>query len=236
MNYEINIQEFQGPLDLLLHLISKNEIDIFDIPISKITEQYINYINQFKEYNIELSSEFIVMAAQLIQIKSKSLLPPEEDDHGDEIDPREELAQKLYEYRIFKEISGYLKDKEQIYLKIFYKDPEYIVDETPQVTKISINQLTKAFKRVITLNNIILESKDPIHKIEREEIRLEDKIIELHELFKVNDKMLFDNLFIKLKTKQNIIVTFLAVLQLIKNNVIGFEQNKTCNDIILFKL
>ena len=236
MNYEINIQEFQGPLDLLLHLISKNEIDIFDIPIYKITEQYIEYINQFKEYNIELSSEFIVMAAQLIQIKSKSLLPIDEDEEGEEIDPREELAQKLYEYRIFKEISDYLKEKEQVYLKIFYKDPEYIVNETQQISKISLNQLTKAFKRVITLNNLSLESRELVHKIEREEIRLEDKIIEIHKLFEFNNKILFDDLFVKLRTKQNIIVTFLAILQLIKNNVIGFEQNKTCSDIILFRL
>ncbi|MFZ7134003.1 MAG: segregation and condensation protein A [Eubacteriales bacterium] len=236
MDYKIQLHEFEGPMDLLLHLITKNEIDIFDIPISKITQQYIEYINQFKEYNMELSSEFIVLAAQLIQIKSKLLLPPEENEEGEEIDPREELAQKIYEYKIFKEISDYLKKKEDNYLKIYYKDPDYMSNKVASVTHINIGQLTKAFKRVLSLNNMAMNIDVRIHKIEREVIRLEDKIVEIQQMLNVNSKIQFTSLFSQVKTKNNIIVTFLAILELIKNNIIGFEQLNSCGEIVIYKL
>src|SRR5699024_10331028 len=144
----------EGPFDLLLHLIRKDKIDILDIPIAKITNQYLNYIEEVTANNIELSSEFIVMASQLVHIKSKMLLPPEEDAEGNELDPREELAQKIYEYKIFKEISSYIEEKEKIQLQVFYKDPEYIGEDHGVVTAIDIGSLYKAFKKVIAQSKI----------------------------------------------------------------------------------
>lgn len=236
MDYNIKIQEFEGPMDLLLHLITKNEIDIFDIPIYKITEQYIEYINQFKEYNMDLSSEFILMSAELIHIKSKMLLPPEENDEGEEIDPREELAQKIYEYKIYKEISIFLKGKEEDYLKVYYKDPEYITSNYTQITQINISQLSKAFKHVLSLNNLSKDSDIKLHKIHRDIIRLEDKINEIIEKLEIESNINFYDLFSYLSTKQHIIVTFLAVLELIKHNTIGVKQKDTCGDILIYKL
>ncbi|MPW25198.1 hypothetical protein GC105_05260 [Alkalibaculum sp. M08DMB] len=237
MDYEIKLQEFEGPLDLLLHLVQKHEIDIFDIPISEITEQYIYYINQFKEYNMELSSEFIVMAAHLIQLKSKLLLPIEENENGEEIDPRDELAQRIYDYKIFKEISGFIKSKEDTYLKIFYKDPEYQLINDDIITNIDINSLLEAFKKVIAKSKI--EAKDEeiiIHKIQSETIRIEDKIKQIITQLDNNETVEFSSLFPHRPTRTNIVVTFLALLELLKKNVIKFIQYKTCGEIIISKV
>lgn len=236
MEYEIKLQEFEGPFDLLLHLIKKDEIDIFDIPISKITEQYIFFINQLKEYNMELSSEFIVMAAQLIQIKSKLLLPIEENEQGEEIDPREELAQKIYEYKIFKEISGYIKAREETYLQIYYKDPEYHLIKHEIVTKIDSNELLNAFKKVLSMNAVDHSEVGFIHKIERESIRIEDRMKAILLRLQNEDVVEFSSLFSNSITRTNIVVTFLALLELIKCNSVKFQQSKIGEEIKLSKV
>lgn len=236
MNYQIELQEFHGPFDLLLHLINKNEIDIFDIPISKITEQYIQYINQYKEYDMELSSEFIVMAAKLIEIKSRMLLPPEENEAGEEIDFREELANRIFEYKIFKQISQFIKKKEDGQFKVFYKDPEYLVSNYNSITEIDIDELTNAFKKVLAMNNMERNEEVTVHKIEREVIRVEDKIVEIINMINTQNKIKFSNLFVSSKTRTNIVVTFLALLELIKKNIVKFHQLKTCDEIVISKV
>lgn len=236
MEYEIKLQEFEGPLDLLLHLIKKNEVDIFDIPISQITDQYILYINQLKEYDMELTSEFVLMAAQLIQIKSKLLLPPDEDQEGEEIDPREELAQKIYEYKIFKEISQYMKEREENYLKIYFKDPEYHHDVEKVVTPISIIELMNAYKKVLAINKLYVDDKASPHKIEREAIKVEDKVKEILHRLKGKSKLKFSSLFTFPTSRTNIVTTLLALLELIKGNLISFQQYSVCDEIIITKV
>ena len=146
----VTFEVFEGPLDLLLNLISKNEIDIYDIPIAQLTEQYMQYMYTANELNIDLASEFIVVAAQLIEIKSKMLLPPEVDENEEEIDPREELISRLLEYTVYKNISSYMKTKEENYFSIVEKDPEYFPQLKDDYANIDINaeMLAKALRAV----------------------------------------------------------------------------------------
>lgn len=237
MNYEIKLEEFQGPFDLLLHLVNKNEIDIFDIPIASITSQYMEYIGKMKEKNMELTSEFILMASRLIEIKSKLLLPVEEDDEGEEIDPREELAQRLYEYKIFKEISAYMKEKESLYMKTYFKDPEYIPFDKDVETEVDVQELLKALRNVLASNNLILEGEDKdVHTIQKEVVRIEDKIRDLEVLLQENPTIRFSMAFKGSKSVQTVVVTFLALLQLVKNNMVKFRQDKNFDEIIISRM
>ncbi|NTW71288.1 MAG: segregation/condensation protein A [Eubacteriaceae bacterium] len=237
MNYEIQLDEFQGPFDLLLHLINKNEIDIFDIPISSITSQYMEYINSMKDRNLEMTSEFILMASRLIEIKSKMLLPVEENDEGEEVDPREELAQKLYEYKIFKEISMYIKGKERLYLHTVFKDPEYIPDQTSAEISIDLDELLKAFRNIMAANDLLEgEDSSDVHMISREEVRIEDRIRHIRDILLDCETVRFHELFSDSSTTQKIVVTFLAILQLIKNNIITFQQDMNFDEIIIRRI
>lgn len=235
MEYEIKLQEFEGPMDLLLHLIKKHEIDIFDIPISQITDQYLEYIDQMKEYDMNYSSEFIVMAAQLLQIKSNLLLPPEEDEEGNEIDPRQELVEKIYEYKIYKEISEYLQSQESQSMQIHYKDPEYRESTNKIVTDIDVEDLFQAFKRVLA-NSKVEKDEKILHKIERETVRIEDKMRDIIDLLENKSRILFSSLFNVKDSRTKVIVTFLALLELIKNNLVLCAQERTCDEIVIWKI
>lgn len=235
MEYEIRLQEFAGPLDLLLHLIKKHEIDIFDIPISQITDQYLEYINQMKEYNMDYSSEFVVMAAQLLQIKSNLLLPPEEDEEGNEIDPRLELAEKIYEYKIYKEISEYLQNQGEISMQVHYKDPEYWENTNKIITEIDIESLFQAFKRVLAKSKVE-KVENILHKIERETVRVEDKMRDIISLLEDKRQISFSSLFDTTISRTKIIVTFLALLELIKNNFVLCAQERICGEIVIWKI
>ncbi|WP_303861875.1 ScpA family protein [Alkalibaculum bacchi] len=235
MEYEIRLQEFAGPLDLLLHLIKKHEIDIFDIPISQITDQYLEYINQMKEYNMDYSSEFVVMAAQLLQIKSNLLLPPEEDEEGNEIDPRLELAEKIYEYKIYKEISEYLQNQGEISMQVHYKDPEYWENTNKIITEIDIESLFQAFKRVLAKSKVE-KVENILHKIERETVRVEDKMRDIISLLEDKREISFSSLFDTTISRTKIIVTFLALLELIKNNFVLCAQERICGEIVIWKI
>ncbi|RBP61828.1 condensin subunit ScpA [Alkalibaculum bacchi] len=235
MEYEIRLQEFAGPLDLLLHLIKKHEIDIFDIPISQITDQYLEYINQMKEYNMDYSSEFVVMAAQLLQIKSNLLLPPEEDEEGNEIDPRLELAEKIYEYKIYKEISEYLQNQGEISMQVHYKDPEYWENTNKIITEIDVESLFQAFKRVLAKSKVE-KVENILHKIERETVRVEDKMRDIISLLEDKREISFSSLFDTTISRTKIIVTFLALLELIKNNFVLCAQERICGEIVIWKI
>jgi len=235
MEYEIKLQEFEGPLDLLLYLIKQHKIDIFDIPISQITNQYLAYIEQIKEYNIGYSSEFVLMAAQLLQIKSNLLLPPEEDEEGNEIDPRQELAEKIYEYKIYKEISQYIKRQEEISMQKYYKDPEYREVNGELITKIDVEMLFQALKKVLANSKIDQAVEIPTHKIQRETVRIEDRVREIIRSLEQNDKIYFSSLFSTGISRNRVVVTFLALLELIKSNLVIFTQEKICGEIEIWK-
>ena len=155
----VQLEAFEGPLDLLLNLIAKNEIDIYDIPIAEITNQYLSYIYMLNEFNIELASEFIVMASHLIEIKSKMMLPPDESDIEDSVDPREELMNRLIEYKVFKQISTYIKDHEDAYSRMIAKEPQYYPEMKTDFTDwdISAQLLSNTMRALMVKHKIQLE-------------------------------------------------------------------------------
>ncbi|HWQ31233.1 MAG TPA: segregation/condensation protein A [Negativicutes bacterium] len=236
MAISVKLQAFEGPLDLLLHLIDKAEVDICDIPIAEITDQYLQYISVMELHDLEVSSEFIVMAATLLEIKSKMLLPkPKKEESGEAaIDPREELIQKLIEYKKYKEASLELKDKLGIYEKVFYKAPEPIEDyisDVADITNISLDMLYISFKNILLKNES--KKRNNFKEIYREVVTVDDKIRLINKLLASKPSFYFDDLFINYCNKYEIIVTFLAILELLKRRSLHIEQERNFDKILI---
>ncbi|KJS82716.1 MAG: hypothetical protein JM58_14125 [Peptococcaceae bacterium BICA1-8] len=233
--YQIKLENYEGPLDLLLHLIEKNEIDIYDIPIAKITDQYISYIRVIEQLDLDWASEFLVLAATLLAIKAKMLLPKPIKLLEEVEDPREELVARLLEYKKFKEAAGLLKDKENEMHKVFLRkqDEEEVVNKfgpSNPVENISIYDLLQAFK-------IILEKTyniEPVYEIEKEKISIQQCMIIILAKLESNSKLLFTDLFPIGTSQTRVIVTFLALLELIKKNRIGFRQKSLFSRIFIY--
>lgn len=243
MSIPVKLEAFEGPLDLLLHLIDKNKVNIYDIPIALITEQYVEYIRMMDEKNLDIMSEFLVMAATLINIKSKMLLPKEEKETEEEEDPRQELVERLLEYKMYKYMSYELKDKQIDAAKMLYKDPtipESIKDfkEEIDVSEIlgdlTLDKLHQIFEQVIRKQ---ADKIDPIRskfgKIEQEEANLSSKIIDIMNYGLEHKTFSFRKLLEKQTSKMNVIVTFLAVLELMKVGNIQIIQETLFGDIII---
>ncbi|MBO7700838.1 MAG: segregation/condensation protein A, partial [Eubacteriaceae bacterium] len=191
---KVQFETFDGPLDLLLNLLSKNEIDIYDISIAKITDQYMAYLYKADELNIELASEFIVVASQLIEIKSRMMLPKEEPEEP-EADPREELVRRLNEYRVFKQISEYIKRGESTYQELVVKDPEYfpqLNEETP--VELSTQMLLNAIRSVFSRTRITPEEEFD-YTIMREEVSVEEMMEDISGRLDREGKISFFSLF-----------------------------------------
>jgi len=206
---------FEGPLDLLLHLIKDNKIDIYDIPIVQITHQYMNYLELMQELNLDIAGDFLVMAATLIHIKSRTLLPPDIVEAEEAVeDPRAELVQRLLEYKRFKDASTQLRSREDIWKNIFHRsiteegDIDLSLDEEPALLEVSVFDLISAFK--------ILLKKAPTHVLEitRETLTVSDKINFIMERLEKEDAVRFLDLFEEGYAKLTLIVTFLALLEL----------------------
>jgi segregation and condensation protein A len=236
MSIKFKLEHFEGPLDLLLHLIEKAEVDIYDIPISEIAQQYLKYLEFMQEMDLEVASEFLVMAATLVEIKSKMLLPKQkkEDNSSQEIDPREELVQKLIEYKRYKEFTLLLKGKFEIYEKVFYKSPEpiedYISDFT-SITGVSADLLAKTLNSILQKNST--STKKKVREIHREVFTIEDKIKEISKLLVTKSVFYFEELFNENSDKYEIIVTFLAILELVKRRFITVLQNMSFDRILV---
>lgn len=233
----VAFEVFEGPLDLLLSLITKNEIDIYDIPIARLTEQYMRYIYTANELNIDLASEFIVVAAQLIEIKSKMLLPPETDENEEEPDPREELIARLLEYSVYKNISSYIKTKEENYFSVVEKDPEYLPQLKEDYNSIDINaeMLSKALRAVCAKYRIRLKDSVFDYTLHREDISVEDMIISLTEKLDRENSLSFFSLFELNQSRGYVIAVFLAILEMLKSSMITLSQNELFSDIIIEK-
>ena len=243
---EFKINEFQGPLDLLLHLIEKNKFNIFDIPIVEITEQYLEYVNAMQESNLDVMSEFLVMAATLISIKAKMLLPKEEEEEEEEEDPRAELVRRLLEYKMYKYASYELKDMEMDAVRAYYK-PATIPDEVKQykedidpadvVGDTTLAMLNEIFNQVMKRT---VDRVDPIRSkfgtIEKEEVRIEDKMDEIRTSVRGLKGINFRTLLEMQASRINIIVTFLAILELMKVGDIVIKQDELFGDIIIDSL
>ena len=222
-DYTVKLDAFEGPMDLLMHLIEKNKIDIYDIPMAVITEQYIDYLNRFREFNIEVASEFIVMAATLLQIKSRLMLPkpPKEADEEPEADPRQELIDRIIEYRRFKAVSSVLDDMAREQGRFFARLPADLPIHHLPPENIPLSALVEAFCAVIRVRE---ELKLPEALVAREEYSIQDKITELLALLqRAHGRILFSDAFVS-GSRSELITTFLALLELIKLKTVLVQQ------------
>lgn len=243
MGIPVKLQVFEGPLDLLLHLIDKNKIDIYDIPIVEITNQYMEYIQEMQKKDLNIMSEFLLMAATLLDIKCRMLLPVEVNEEGEEEDPRAELVEQLLQYKMYKYMSYELKDRQIDGEKLWFKDatiPEEVreyqepVDLDVLLDGVTLSQLNQIFKDVMKRQR---EKLDPVRssfgKIEKEEVTVEDKMEYLNEFVRTHKKFKFRDLLENQKSKVQLIVTFLAILEMMKIGTIRVEQESTFKDIII---
>ena len=226
MNYTVKLDIFEGPLDLLLYLIRKNEVDIYDIPIALITEQYLEYLDLMTVLNLDVAGDFLVMAATLAKIKSKMLLPPSPDsEEGEEEgDPRAELMEHLLEYQQYKEVADQLKNREllekDIFTRIQLEEEITALDKDSTVIEASLFDLVDALKKVMDRKDL----PGNLIEVAVEKISVRDKIGELLSTVKENQQLIFQSLFDGLSTKYEVIVTFLALLELIRLRAIKVFQ------------
>lgn len=234
----LHLSSFEGPLDLLLHLIHKNEIDIYDIPIVEITKQYLDYIYKFNDLDMEVASEFVVMASTLLEIKSKMLLPVEVDENDEEIDPREELVNRLIEYKAFKELTKNLKESEQVYNKSLTKDPEYFseIKDEYVVKDIDISLLAKALRNILVKHQLRVNEISDHQTIETDTFSVDDSILTISKILETENKISFLSLFKNNHKKGYVIATFLATLELLKINAVKLTQSEVYGDILLEKI
>ncbi|WP_417900847.1 segregation/condensation protein A [Bacillus haimaensis] len=240
--YNVKVEAFEGPLDLLLHLINRLEIDIYDIPVAQITEQYLFYIHTMKELQLDIASEYLVMAATLLEIKSKMLLPKheeelleEDDDFAEyEEDPREELMNRLIEYRKYKEAADDLKELEEERSHLFTKAPSDLTELMKNVAPDEVKLDVSLYDMLGALQKLMRRKKlqKPLQtRIARQEIPIEKRMAELiKDLRQFKGRKHFFELFPE-SSKEYIVVTFLAILELLKKNTIMLEQENNFADI-----
>ncbi|MCU6795881.1 segregation/condensation protein A [Paenibacillus sp. WQ 127069] len=238
------LDKFEGPLDLLLHLIDRSEVDIYNIPIKEITDQYMSYLDTMQELEMELTSEFLLMAATLLSIKSKMLLPKppiiEMDDYDDylfdeDYDPRSELVEKLIEYRKYKAIADHLRDKELERKLIYTREPEDLSPYIHQIVEnpvkgLGVSDLVYAFQRAMQR----MASRNMVTKIRKDEISVKDRMKDVVRWLKEADgKILFSKLTDGDYSRESIVTTFLALLELMKMKMIVCYQHRFFEDIVI---
>ena len=230
MDFKIN--EFEGPLDLLLHLIKESKMNIMDIEIEKITEQYMAYLNLQEKMNLEIASEYLVMASELIELKSKMLLPNPKNEEGEEEDPREELVNRLLEYQAYKEITKVLHDKENLRKEIYTKSPEnirnYVEEDVSITSDVTLDDLIDAFKKYLERKK---DTKPLQTKITVNEVTVSSRKHYIKNVLKTKKRVSFFELF-PVVSKEYVIATFLAILEMAKSHELTITQNDTFDDII----
>lgn len=243
MGIPVKLQVFEGPLDLLLHLIDKNKIDIYDIPIVEITNQYMDYIKAMEREDLNVMSEFLVMAATLLDIKCKMLLPKEVTEDGEEEDPRQELVEQLLQYKMYKYMSYELRDRLSVSGQALYKGPtipdevakyEQPVDLEELVGDLTLTRLNTIFQGLMRRQT---EKIDPIRskfgQIEREEVSLDEKMNAVRTYAESHSSFYFSALMMEQKGKIQMIVTFLAILELMKTGELTVMQEHTFDDMLI---
>ncbi len=235
--YEIRLDNFEGPLDLLCHLVDKNKMDIHEVNISKITDQYIEYINAMKELNLDVTSEFVLMASTLLFIKSKSLLPNQVEDEGELTE--EELIHRIIEYKKYKEISKKLKEQFDIYSKRVYKMPDKIELPNRKLEEsYSINLLEEQYKNLLNRNKEKINTNaDNIEKIAiTETVTVTSKVKDIFRELMKKPKFIFNKLCkTKKYTKLETVTAFTGLLELTRRNKVKAEQEKIFGDITVEK-
>ena len=233
MNIEIKINEFEGPLDLLLHLIKESKMDIFDLKIEVITDQYLEYINKMEEMNLDIASSYLVMAAELIEMKSRMLLPRHEEDEEQEEDPQEQLVNRLIEYQRYKDLTKEFKELEEERHKVYTKSPENIKEYLPEVevisnTDVTLDDLIKAFQKFLERQK---ENEPLTTKVTKKEMSVEDRRKSIRNILKKKHKFNFLELFDVL-TKEYVVVTFLAILEMARQNELIIVQESNFGEIM----
>lgn len=242
MELTVKLQVFEGPLDLLLHLLEKNKVNIYDIPIVEITNQYMEYIREMKRQDLNVMSEFLVMAATLIDIKSKMLLPKQEaEDEEETEDPRAELVAQLLEYKMYKCMAYELKDRQMDAERVMFKEPtipdmvaayEEPVDLDELMADVTLKKLNDIFQSIMKKQE---DKIDPVRskfgKIEKEEVSLSDKMAYLEQYALTHPSFSFRSILESQSSKMEVIVTFLAVLELMKTSKITITQDHIFDDI-----
>lgn len=241
MEISYKLESFEGPLDLLLHLIEKNKVNIYDIPIAEITDQYMEYVKHMEEESLDVVSEFLVMAATLLEIKARMLLPKEVNEEGEEEDPRAELVARLLEYKTYKLMSVELKDMELDAEKIFYKTPtipkevekyEQPVDLDKLLDGVTLAKLNQIFLSVMRRQQ---DKIDPVRSkfgtIRKEPVSLEDRITSVMAYARKHRKFSFRGMLTRQKDKMEVVVTFLALLELMKIGKIHLTQDNLFDDM-----
>ena len=241
MGIDIKLQTFEGPLDLLLHLLEKNKMNILDIPIVEITDQYMEYLHEMQKHDLNIMSEFIVMAATLLDIKARMLLPPEVNEEGEETDPRQELVEKLLEYKMYRYMSYELKDRQIDAERAFYKDPtlpeevknyEQPVNLEELLGDLTLTKLHAVFREMMRRQE---DRIDPIRSkygnIQKEEINLSEKMHHVRNYANTHRRFSFRSLLEDQGSKMEVVVTFLVILELIKIGKIRVEQEDLFEDI-----
>ena len=243
MAIQVKLEAFEGPVDLLLQLIDKNKVDIYDIPIVEITEQYLDCIRQMETEDMNIMSEFLLMAATLLDIKCQMLLPKEVDENGEEEDPRAELVQKLLEYKMYKYMSFELRDKQIDAQKFFYREqnlPEEVAGYRPPLNyeellgDMTLNKLHDVFKLVVKKQE---DKIDPIRStygnIEKDAVDMDERMLHVENYLKYHKHFSFRELLERQTSKLNVIVTFLVMLELMKVGKITIYQEEIFDDIII---
>mgnify|MGYP004490933719 FL=1 len=231
MHYEVNIDEFSGPLDLLLHLIKKDNIDIYDISLEKITNEYLEYIKKMEEMNLDIASEYLVMASELIEYKSRSLLR-QKDEEEIEQDPKEELIKRLVDYKKYKEVTETFRNLENLRSDIYTKTPSNISEYDESLKNnglVSVDDLMEAFKKFLSRK----EYEKPLNtKVTTKELSVSDRIIRIRDILKNKKEVNFIELFDDF-SKKYVVVTFLSILEMSKNNEIVIMQENNFENIII---
>ena len=232
--YSIKIENFEGPLDLLCYLIDKNKMNIYDVNLSEITDQYIEYLNEMEEMNLEIASEFLVMASTLLYLKSKNLLPKQEEEE-EEIITEEELIRRIIEYKKFKEISKVFKENYDVYAKRFYKNQEEIKLPKQKLEKDYSNEvIPEIYRKLVERNSEkINRNAKNIEKIALvDKYTVADKVKEMYTILTKQKKFVFNKLFsLKKREKQEVVTAFSGLLELSRRSKVLTNQEKIFGDI-----
>lgn len=235
MSYHVKLEIFEGPLDLLLHLIRKHELDIYDIPVALITQQYLEYLELMKNLDIEIAGEFLVMASTLTYIKSRMLLPPPDNPEDEEfgVDPRAELIQRLLEYKRFKDAAQSLEQKEELWSQVFTRPAESAPDLPPDDEPLLFD--FHLFDLLAALKDVMARVPDQSFEITAESVSITEKISHILARLESSDSVVFADLFEGSTTKLQMIATFLALLELMRTRVVRAVQIDQFGAIRLMK-
>lgn len=246
MSYEVKIDAFEGPIPLLLHLIKQEEVEIYDISIAEITAQYLDYIEAMQELNLEIASEFLVMAADLIEIKINTLLPDDSSEESEEekVDPRQQLINRLLEYKKYKDLADRLRNQEKRYRKSYTRNLESVLTEIDAeetevnpLENISLEEFVTTFEELVSemleeeQEQKEKETDDKLSHLNREEITIQERMDQLDQQLQQKREIDFAELFAGDYTRLEVVVTFMALLELMKQHKVGIRQEQVFGEI-----